>query len=112
MIIEQTEDEGLQALQNRRFDLLILDLMLPRNREEQMIGSVHLDAGVRILQELRENNNWFTKKDCPVIIFTARGNAIILDKVKKLIESEENFFQKPASLDSIFQRIINLLIIT
>ena len=67
-------EDGLQALQDEEFDLLILDIMLPGI------------SGIDVLRQVRQSN------DIPIVMLTARGDDVdrILsyDRVTEAIDAE------------------------
>lgn len=86
-------DDGLPALaahQQRRADLIILDLMLP-----------HLD-GFQVLAALRGRNDMV-----PVLMLTARGEEA--DRVKGLSIGADDYLVKPFSVLELMARIKAIL---
>lgn len=101
----RTEEQGLAELQRASFDLVLLDLMLPRNDDELEAGLTRREAGVRILRQLRQNDDWETSKDCIVVVFTARGGAEMRGNVKELLGSRGFLIQKPADIPEVLAGI-------
>ncbi|MBB71640.1 MAG: DNA-binding response regulator [Legionellales bacterium] len=75
-----------EALRNESFDLVILDLGLPK-----------MD-GLQVLENLRARGS-----KVPVLILTAREN--VEDRVKGLDEGADDYMVKPFDLDEICARI-------
>jgi two-component system, OmpR family, response regulator len=86
--VEVTGDgeEGLWHAESRRFDLVVLDLMLP-----------HLD-GLTLLERLRRAGN-----DVPVLVLTARGT--VPDRVLGLRRGADDYLVKPFAVDELLARI-------
>ncbi len=78
------------SLQTEPYDLLILDLGLPRK------------DGIMVLKQMRED-----KIDIPVLILTARDS--LDDKVKGLDAGADDYLVKPFELDELLARIRSLL---
>lgn len=81
--------EALSSLQQQKFDLALLDVMLP-----------DLD-GWQVLQTLR------TFSQIPVLILTARDH--VLDRVKGLELGADDYLSKPFSYIELLARIKSLL---
>ncbi len=80
---------GLARLFNERFDLLVLDVMLPSM------------SGFEVLKSLRE------KSDIPVIILSARNDE--QDKLEGLSLMADDYMTKPFSINELIARIkVNL----
>lgn len=77
--------EGLLQLQNNRFDLILLDLMLPGK------------SGEELLEEIRE------KSSIPIIIISAKVD--VEDKVKVLKMGADDYITKPFNQEEVMARI-------
>jgi DNA-binding response OmpR family regulator len=77
---------ALAALEGERFDLVILDLMLPK-----------LD-GLGVLHRMRE-----AEDDSHVLILTARDR--VLDRVEGLNAGADDFLAKPFDFDELLARV-------
>ncbi len=77
--------EGLRAIQNNEFDLIILDIMLPG-----------LD-GLEILKSMKED------KDIPVLLVSAKKEEI--DKIKGLSLGADDYITKPFSPGELVARV-------
>jgi len=82
--------EGLDKLWEDRYDLILLDIMLP-----------HID-GLQVLTELRR-----AEIQTPVLMLTAKGD--ISDKVKGLNLGADDYLAKPFSLAELLARVRALL---
>jgi len=78
-------NEGLNQIKNRRFDLVILDLMLPGK------------DGFEILKEISET------KDIPVLIVSAKDDEI--SKIKGLNLGADDYITKPFSMGELVARV-------
>ena len=81
--------EGLQALESKEFDLIILDVMMPGI------------SGVETLQRIREK--WRT----PVLMLTARGDPV--DRILGLELGADDYVPKPCSPRELVARIRAIL---
>ncbi|HZP86751.1 MAG TPA: response regulator [Burkholderiales bacterium] len=78
------------ALDNGVYDLLVLDLGLPRK------------DGIQVLRELRASGN-----NIPVLVLTARD--AVSDRVKGLDSGADDYLVKPFDLDEMVARVRALL---
>jgi len=76
--------------ENRPFDLVVLDLMLPKK------------SGYEVCQEIRA-----TDREAPVLILSARS--MVEDRVLAFNVGADQFLQKPFSLAELLARVRNLL---
>jgi DNA-binding response OmpR family regulator len=83
-------EEALDKLCENPFDLIILDIMMPK-----------MD-GFTVLREIRQ-----IKIDAPVLMLTAKGDST--DKVKGLDLGADDYLSKPFSMDELLARVRALL---
>jgi DNA-binding response OmpR family regulator len=83
-------EAGLALARSERFDLLVVDLMLPRL------------SGLELIRELRRDD-----PDLPVLILSAKGQES--DKVAGLQLGADDYMVKPFSLKELLARIGALL---
>jgi DNA-binding response OmpR family regulator len=83
-------ETGLQLARTERFDLLVVDVMLPR------LG------GLEVIRELRKED-----PDLPMLILSAKGQES--DKVAGLQLGADDYMVKPFSLKELLARIDALL---
>ena len=83
-------ETGLTLARAERFDLLVVDLMLPRL------------SGLEVIRELRQDD-----PDLPVLILSAKGQES--DKVAGLQLGADDYMVKPFSLKELLARIGALL---
>lgn len=81
--------DGLEMALNDHYDLILLDLMLPRMN------------GIEVCRRLREH------KDTPVIMLTARDS--VMDKVNGLQIGADDYVAKPFDMEELLARIHALL---
>ena len=81
-----------EALEKRKPDLVLLDIMLPE------------EDGIQILQKLRQRKD--TKK-LPVIMLTAKGSEY--DKVMGLESGADDYVSKPFGMMELLARVNSLL---
>ncbi|SNX52690.1 response regulator transcription factor [Thermoanaerobacterium sp. RBIITD] len=89
VVIEYNGDIGLKRAFEEKFDLIILDIMLPGLN------------GFEILSEIRK------KSDVPVIILTAKDE--VKDKVTGLDIGADDYLTKPFSIEELMARVRNAL---
>ncbi len=77
--------EGLELAQSGRFDLILLDIMLPQLN------------GLEVLRRLRKNSA------VPVIMLTARD--AVMDKVSGLDAGADDYITKPFAIEELLARI-------
>ncbi len=83
-------DEGLYNLAINRYDLIILDIMLPKKN------------GLEVIKEIR------SKKDStPVIMLTAKDS--LEDKIKGLDSGADDYLTKPFAFSELIARIRAIL---
>jgi len=78
-------EDGLQALQDETWDLLILDIMLPGMN------------GIDVLKQIRQDS------DIPVIMLTARGDDV--DRILGLEFGADDYLSKPFNPRELLARI-------
>ncbi len=83
-------EEGLYFAENEPFDIIILDIMLPKLN------------GIELLKRLRMQNN-----KTPVLLLTAKSD--IEDKVLGLNSGADDYLTKPFSFDELLARIKAIL---
>lgn len=85
--VEQSHDgrDGLQKALNEKFDLILLDIMLPSMN------------GIEILRKLRQTT------EVPVIMLTAKDE--VLDKVMGLDMGANDYVTKPFAIEELLARI-------
>jgi DNA-binding response OmpR family regulator len=90
MTVASDGDEALAILRERRFDLLLLDIMLPG------------PSGLEILRSVRQQD-----RDTPILLLTARSSES--DKVLGLELGADDYVTKPFSLRELRARVKALL---
>jgi two-component system, OmpR family, copper resistance phosphate regulon response regulator CusR len=90
VVVAATGEDGFYRANAERFDLVVLDLMLPGRN------------GLEILQTLRER-----QIDTPVLILTARDG--VDDRVLGLDRGADDYLVKPFALPELLARIRALL---
>ena len=78
--------EGLTLFQNDRFDLVLLDWMLPKM------------TGLEVCQKIRENNS-----KTPIIFLTAKDT--VQETIEGLKTGANDYIKKPFSFDELVERI-------
>ncbi len=83
-----TGDYGLKCAQGQRFDLLLLDIMLPKI------------SGIQICESVRLKN-----KEIPIIFISAKDSPA--DRIKGLKVGADDYLVKPFSLEELLLRVNN-----
>lgn len=83
-------EEALSFVEATSYDLIILDLMLPKSH------------GFQVLKDIRARKGWV-----PVLILTAKGS--VQDKVKAFDLGSDDYLTKPFAFAELVARIRNLL---
>ncbi len=83
-------EKGEHLLQNNNYDLVVLDIMLPKKN------------GLDLLDSLRKRNN-----DTPVLMLTAKGT--VEDRVKGLDTGADDYLIKPFAIAELLARVRSLL---
>ncbi len=83
-------EEALQAISNKNYVLMVLDLMLPGI------------SGLEVCRELRQQNN-----QIPILMLTARGAAE--DRISGLSSGADDYLVKPFNLKEFLLRVAALL---
>ena len=89
LFVEHTGENGLRTLASGKFDLLILDIMLPGI------------SGLEVLKQVRQ------KSQIPVIMLTARGDDI--DRIIGLEVGADDYLSKPFNPRELLARIKAIL---
>jgi len=101
-------DEAFDRLRKTKYDLIVLDIMLPRGNK---IGKnvEPRKAGATLLRMIRQNQipNMITEPNVPVVVLTAVTDQKISNDVRQLQVNE--VFQKPASFDVVTDKLLALL---
>ncbi|AVM23527.1 response regulator transcription factor [Bacillus pumilus] len=84
--VKETGMDGLQALEDESFDLVLLDVMLPEL------------SGLEVLRRVRKTNT-----ATPIILITARGS--VPDKVSGLDLGANDYITKPFDIEELLARI-------
>lgn len=85
VLVRYNGREGLGALKDQSFDLVILDVMMPDL------------SGIEVLRRIRQTS------DIPVIMLTAKGET--LDKVMGLDFGADDYLTKPFEIEELLARI-------
>ncbi|MCY7539478.1 response regulator transcription factor [Bacillus pumilus] len=84
--VKETGMNGLKALEEESFDLVLLDVMLPEL------------SGLEVLRRVRKTNT-----ATPIILITARGS--VPDKVSGLDLGANDYITKPFDIEELLARI-------
>ncbi|GLB46766.1 DNA-binding response regulator [Philodulcilactobacillus myokoensis] len=87
--VELNGRTGLQAALNKKFDAILLDLMLPELN------------GMEVARRIRE------KKNTPIIMMTARDS--VIDRVSGFDHGADDYIVKPFAIEELLARLRALL---
>ena len=87
----QALDEVSAKQQTEPYDLMLLDVMLPKV------------SGLEVLRKLRAQAETTNQKSVPIILVTARGETI--DKVDGLNSGADDYITKPFKIEELLARI-------
>lgn len=88
--------KGLELVRDERFDLVVTDLLLPRNDFEAARGFRDAGAGVSFIESIREpGRHGRTPPDVPILVITAVVADQIKAKVLAKLESSRLYLSKP-----------------
>jgi len=101
-------DEAIERLRSHRYDLIVLDIMLPSGSQ---IGSnvEPRKAGAILLDKIRTNQltDIKTSPDVPVVVLTAVTDQEESENIRKLGVNE--VFEKPALFEEVTDKILALV---
>ena len=101
-------DEAIDRLQKNKYDLLVLDIMLPPGKT---IGKdvEPRKAGAILLYRIRHDEipNLKTASNVPVVVLTAVTDQQLSEDIRQLEVKE--VFQKPAPFDKVTDKILALV---
>jgi DNA-binding response OmpR family regulator len=81
-------DEALQALREKKPDLILLDVMIPKR------------DGFEVCQTIRANPEW---KEVRIIILTAKGREV--DQEKGLALGADDYITKPFATQELVKKV-------
>lgn len=90
MVVTGSGREAMQIIQDQRFDLLLLDVMLPEI------------SGFEICEQVR-----LTDREVPILFLTAKDGA--MDRVAGLKLGGDDYLTKPFVLEELLLRVNNLV---
>jgi CheY-like chemotaxis protein len=104
-----TVAEASKLIQNHIFDLIILDLILPKDEATLKNGMVDTEAGISLLKYIRNPQRLGkTASNVPVLVISAIGSPEQRSDVIKMLASERHFIRKPIN-GNIFIQVIHEL---
>jgi two-component system phosphate regulon response regulator OmpR len=86
-------DEAREFLANKNFDMLILDVMMPK------------ENGVELTKSIRQKDDYYSK--VPILMLTARGDSE--DRINGLEAGADDYMPKPFEPKELLLRINNIL---
>ncbi|MBE9571344.1 MAG: hypothetical protein IMF11_11995 [Proteobacteria bacterium] len=98
----KTGAEAWKSLQGAKYDLVLLDIMLPPDHEEgipPLAGVQRLDMGLYLLKELRDGKfePGGTSGDIPVVVVSAVPGVDRWNKLRQLVGNHQWCIEKPVS---------------
>jgi len=98
----RTGAEAWESLQSTKYDLILLDIMLPPNHGDEipaLAGVQRLDMGIHLLKELRDGKfePGGTAQDVTVVVVSAVPGVDRWNKLGKLVGNDQWCLEKPVS---------------
>lgn len=96
--IEQVNSamKAIELINKKKFDLIILDIIIPIDEFNSKRGLISDEGGIRVLEEIRNpNRKKGTDNNVKVIIITCVMTPKKKEKIIKLLESEKYYISKP-----------------
>jgi CheY-like chemotaxis protein len=91
LTLATTVENALASLgSDKRYDLLLLDVMLPQNEAEGRLNLVDLDAGIGLLRDIRQGKFAAADPSIPTVVYTARGNGAKLAELRALLDDNRD----------------------
>ncbi|MBE9581335.1 MAG: hypothetical protein IMF18_06925 [Proteobacteria bacterium] len=99
---DKTGAEAWESLQSTKYDLILLDIMLPPDHGEGipvLDGVQRLDMGIHLLKELRDGKfePGGTSRDVPAVVVSAVPGVDRWNKLGKLVGNDQWCLKKPVS---------------
>jgi CheY-like chemotaxis protein len=105
-----TVSGAVKLIRDHCFDLVIADLLLPLDEFHRERGSVDMEAGLKFIETLRNNERTGnTPVDIDVIVITAVVSTERLEKVRNTLNVNGLILHKPIRSDQ-FEKIMTRLI--
>ncbi len=97
---------AIQLLQSTRFDLVVVDLILPANPYELRRGMVNPENGIELVARIRqEEKGWGTASNVPLLIVSAVMTSDQREQVESHLGVRDEFISKPL-LDDRFKACV------
>jgi CheY-like chemotaxis protein len=98
----RTGAEAWESLQSTKYDLVLLDIMLPPGHRKvipPLAGVQRLDMGLYLLKELRSARfeSHGTSRDVPVVVVSAVPGVVRWHNIGKLVGDNQCCLEKPVS---------------
>jgi two-component system OmpR family response regulator len=96
----ETVSKGLELARSTVFDLVIVDLILPPSEYERQRGYVDPDAGLTLIESIREpSRRGRTMPTVPILVITAVVTERLKAKVLGKLESGRYYLTKPLEIE-------------
>lgn len=98
----RTGAEAWESLQSTKYDMVLLDIMLPPDHGEGVsafAGVKRLDMGLHLLKKLRagEFETQGTPRDTPVVVVSAVPGVDRWNRIKEFVGNDQRCLVKPVS---------------
>ena len=107
-------DEGMHLVKRRRFDLLVVDLILPLDEYENQRGVTDVENGLRLVEQIRvPDRKGRTPCDVPMVVVSAVITPKRLNRVLGFLSSRQFLLSKPiptARFNELLSSVDKLLI--
>lgn len=94
--------EAWESLQSTKYDLVLLDIMLPPDHEKEipaLAGVQRLDMGLYLLEKLRDGKfeSHGTSRDAPVVVISAVPGVDRWKRIEEFVGNDHWCLEKPVS---------------
>jgi CheY-like chemotaxis protein len=104
-----TVSKALDLIRDNTFDLVVADIILPRNDLERQQGFVDPDAGIQMLEAIRDSNRTSgTPRSVPILVVTAVVSIEQKAKIVKKLLAPRYYLSKPVN-DNEYRKMVKEL---
>jgi len=108
-----TREEAWKLLQEDDFQLLIIELALPKNESEKELCMISFNAGIDLLRRYHSEIVSVSNRQFPVIVFTTTGPGPRMKRAKRQLRDGDIYIEKTVTIkefalrtSSIFDEVI------
>jgi len=114
--ISKTVKEAEELLEKKKYDLVLIDIMLPDDDKQAQVGNLNFNGGIELAKRWEGSGaNWKTPWGTPLGFVTAVLEEEVdttMEQALKLVNGNENLYlEKPIELED-FTKMFALLVET